>query len=158
MNSTLPQVSHHHARSSEEIGAGDPRAAIREGGVGQLAVLPRWPMMRRAGIIAFLLVVWSLVAFAVDPSPALPSRDLAVVVPLLQAFTPGKTYKDVLAILGKEDLDTGSASPVATFRLTDGSSIHVSTRGSSVSGWSVREITLHIKNADESKKVLFRSE
>ena len=47
----------------------------------------------------------------------------------MQALTSGDTYKDVVAILGKEDLDTGSARRDATFKLSDGSYIRVVTKG-----------------------------
>lgn len=110
-------------------------------------------MTRYLTTVVLLINVCS-VAVVAGNAPRLPSRDPVVVVPLLQSFTAGKAYKDVVAILGKADLDVGGASPSATFRLSDGSSIHVATRNPDP--FLVRDIVLYSAGKNQ-RRVLFHS-
>jgi hypothetical protein len=93
--------------------------------------------MRHA--ILILLAAFAISAFAAIPPSRLPTRDAAIVIPLLQAFTSADTYQDVLRILGNPELDIGSASPNAIFTLTDGRRIKVRTRRMT----EIKDITLH---------------
>ena len=110
--------------------------------------------MKHASLI--LIVVFVVSAFAAEALSSLPTRDAAIVIPLLQAFTSANTYQDVLRILGKPELDTGSASPNAIFTLTDGTRIHVRTRRRT----EIEDITLHPSNCSVTEgegKVLFEA-
>ena len=80
----------------------------------------------------------ALIELQAHGKPKLPSRESAVVIPLLRAFTAANTYADVVVILGKPELNSGSAGPDAIFALTDGSHINVRAFGS-----KIRDITLH---------------
>jgi hypothetical protein len=77
--------------------------------------------------IFFLLFTVAVCAFGTELSSRLPSRDPAVVLPLLRALPATSTYPDVCHILGTPELDIGSSSPNAIFTLTDGSHVHVKT-------------------------------
>jgi len=101
--------------------------------------------MRQA--VFLLIFAVTICAFGSEPAPALPSRDPAVVLPLLRALPSGSTYQDVRRILGEPVLDIGSASPNAIFTLADGSRVHVKTRALSPDSpdrvFQVTTITLH---------------
>ena len=60
-----------------------------------------------------------------DDSPAIPSRNAAVVLPLLSHFSSSDGYGKITKILGKEDFDIGNAYRECIFRLKDSQIIEV---------------------------------
>ena len=100
----------------------------------------------RQTIFLFIFAV-ATCAFGGEPPAGLPSRDPAVVLPLLRALPSASTYQDVRRILGEPGLDIGSSSPNAIFTLADGSRVHVKTHASSPDSpnrvFKVTIITLH---------------
>jgi len=56
---------------------------------------------------------------------ALPSRDPQVVVPLLRAWHEHGSFAHLEHILGRPDMDIGSAFSITVFRLNDGTSVYV---------------------------------
>jgi hypothetical protein len=73
-----------------------------------------------------LIVFLALTAlpFLIHAAP-LPSRDPQVVVPMLRAWHEHGSFARLERILGKPDVDIGSAFSITLFRLADGTSIYV---------------------------------
>jgi hypothetical protein len=77
-------------------------------------------------LISALAVTLLLAVFAhATDASSLPSRKASVVLPLLKQFSSKNGYAKILQILGKEDLDDGSAFLNCIFKLDDGTSIEV---------------------------------
>jgi len=97
-------------------------------------------------LLALVVLLFTGIARAKDASP-LPSRKTAVVMPLLQHFSPRDGYERITQILGKEDLDVGNARRECFFRLEDSAGITVIA---SLDGQNVYSIC-------HGKDVLYRS-
>jgi hypothetical protein len=70
------------------------------------------------------LLATALLPFAAR-ADSLPSREPGVVLPVLQAWHEHESFARIEQILGKPDMDIGSAFSIAIFRLSDGTSIYV---------------------------------
>jgi len=76
--------------------------------------------------IALFAFVFSGVVRA-DGEPTLPSRNAAVVLPLLRQFTKADPYSKIETILGKPDTEEGSGIYINGFRLDDSTIVTVGT-------------------------------
>src|ERR1035441_33643 len=91
--------------------------------------------------LSLLIAMLSIVAGALGQSrtPSLPSRDPAVVIPLLQQLTGRPEVKRVEEILGPSDRQFGSGVCLFGYTLQDRSEIIVSTGDCRHLGWITRK-------------------
>jgi hypothetical protein len=73
-------------------------------------------------------------------STTIPSRDPEIVIPLLRRLPQPAEMKDVKAVLGKADIETGSGRCIFGYVLSDASKVWVNTGDCVRLGWITREV------------------
>ena len=89
--------------------------------------------MTLSGIV--LAISIALLAVGAVGAPKLPSREAAIVVPLLRGLPDKADMSTVEAILGHHDREAGSGRCIFAYTLEDGSEIVVNTGDCKHLGW-----------------------